>query len=287
MKSYKEKVNQDNIHNKNAHVVEGQELSQLQEVLLEMYMDVQEVCQINKLTCMLLGGSALGAVRHKGFIPWDDDLDMAMPRKDYEELKKIFNDKLGEKYILNAPNYEGRPTNRFPKILKKGTRFIEMGMEDDDRACIKIDIFVLDNVPNNSLLRIIKGILCTFLMYIGGHVLSYEMVKRKGKKLTKREVAGKLFAFLSSEIWFNKFDKECRHYNEESTCLGIPSGRKHYFGEILNRDVYLPPSIGVFESNNVFLPADTDIYLKNLYGDYMSIPPENKREKHYIERIEF
>lgn len=287
MKTYKEKVNEANKHNSDAHIIEGNELTRLQQFLLEIYLDVQAVCERNGLTCMLLGGSALGAVRHNGFIPWDDDLDMALPRKDFERFKTIFKTELGDKYILNSPNHEGRPTNRFPKILKKGTKFVEVGSLDDDRACIKIDIFVLENVPDNIVMRYIKGFCSTVLMFAGGHVLSYEECTARNKKLKSREKVGKMLAFFSAEKWFDLFDRVCRCDNEYSGYIGIPSGRKHYFGEILPRNTYLPASLGTFEGHSVYLPADTDRYLSNLYGDYMDIPPEEKREKHYVELIEF
>lgn len=291
MKSYKEKVNENNRLNPNKLLLNHEQLSRLQETLLEIYLDVQTVCQKNGLVCMLLGGSALGSVRHKGFIPWDDDLDMGMPRKDYEKFKKIFKKELGDKYTLNGPNYEGNSTNRFPKILKNGTKFVEIGMEDDERACIKIDIFILDNVPDNIIKRYCKGIYCTFLMFAGSHVYSYEVWKRVSLmtrvKITTREFIGKLFSFNSADIWFNCIDNACSYVNEKSKYVGIPTGRKHYFGEILKREVYLPVTEGVFAGRRVFLPANTDVYLTNLYGDYMQIPPEDKREHHYVEKISF
>ena len=287
MKSFKAEFSEAMSRNPDAKLVEGEELRRLQLLLLEMYLDVQQACEDRGLTCMLLGGSTLGAVRHKGFIPWDDDLDLAMPRDDYERFKEIFKDKLGDKYILNAPNYEGRPTNRFPKILKRGTTFVEIGVPEDDRACVKIDIFVLDNVPDNRLMRMIKGLHCTALMFAGGHVLDYENARITGAPTTGRERIGRLLAFRSDEKWFDRFDKVCRCRNNRSKEIGIPSGRKHYFGEILPREVYLPVSEGEFEGHRVTLPGNTDPYLRNLYGNYMEIPPEEKREKHYIEKIEF
>ena len=287
MKSYKQTFNEQMRNNPNARVVEGEELKRLQEVLLDMFLEIRTVCENHNLTCMLLGGSTLGAVRHKGFIPWDDDLDIAMTRKDYEKFKRIFVEELGEKYVLNAPNYNGRPTNRFPKILKRGTKYVEIDEEDDDRACIKIDVFILENVPDSILLRYAKGFWCTFLMFLGGHVYSYETAKHMNRKLNRREIIGKCFSVLKSERLFDRFDKACRSKNGKSRNLGIPSGRKHYFGEILPRESFFPCSDGVFEGRIVSLPADTDLYLRNLYGDYMKIPPKNKREKHYIEKIEF
>ena len=103
----------------------------------------------------------------------------------------------------------------------------------------------------------------------------------------ERERIGRLLAFRSAEKWFDRFDKVCRCRNNRSKEIGIPSGRKHYFGEILPREVYLPVSEGEFEGHRVTLPGNTDPYLRNLYGNYMEIPPEEKREKHYIEKIEF
>ena len=287
MKSFKDAVNEQMRQDPKARAVEGEELRRLQGLLLEMYLEVQKACDDNGWRCMLLGGSTLGAVRHQGFIPWDDDLDLAMPRADYEAFKGRFKELLGEKYILNAPNYEGRPTNRFPKILKKGTVFVEKGTPEDDRCCVKIDIFVLDNCPDGKLRRWLKGLRCTALMFAGGHVLSWEDSKRTGAKRTAREWIGGLLSFRGSEKWFDRFDRVCRWKDEGSRDLCIPSGRKHYFGEILPREVFLPMSRGTFGGKAVNLPGKPDPYLRNLYGNYMEIPPEDKREKHYIEKAEF
>ena len=84
MKSFKETVNQKYRTDPSVRHLSDEELEKLKHVLLEIYLDIQAVCDKYGLVCMLLGGSALGAVRHKGFIPWDDDLDIGMPRDDYE-----------------------------------------------------------------------------------------------------------------------------------------------------------------------------------------------------------
>ena len=289
MKSYKEKVNEKNRADSSVRLLTDDELKQLKQTLLDTYLDIQAVCQKHGLTCMLLGGSTLGAIRHKGFIPWDDDLDMGMPRDDYEKLKQIFKTELGEKYVLNGPNYEGIPTNRFSKILVKGTRFVEGGSAEDERSCIKVDIFIIENVPDNPIIKYVKGLRCTVLMFIGGHVLSYEGWKRKNKKskLTKRQAIGALFSFRTSKDWFDRLDYAYRCGNKNSGLMTIPAGRKHYFGEMHPREVFLPASEASFEGKKVYLPANPDAYLKKLYGDYMTVPPEEKREHHYIKKISF
>ena len=286
MKSHKED-RYEKLKHSAAHVVEGRELAHLQQVLLEMVLDLQAVCDRNGLKCFLVGGSALGAVRHGGFIPWDDDVDLSMPREDLEKLKKIFRKELGEKYILNAPNYEGNASNRFVKILKKGTRFVEANVPEDERSCIKIDIFPLENVPDNPIVRWVKGIHCTFLMFAGGMLLSYEEGRIRKERMNLRAFAGMMLSFRSSSRWFDRFDKACRSGNERSRDVSLPSGRKHYFGEILPRSAVFPLSTISFEGHPMKIFADPDCALKNLYGSYMDIPPEEKREKHYVDKIEF
>lgn len=289
MKSYKEKLFEENKKNPNLFAVEGETLVCLQKVLLEIFLDVQSVCKKHNLSCMLLGGSALGAVRHKGFIPWDDDMDIGMARKDYEVFKKIFKSELGDKYILNTPDYEGQALNRFPKVLKKNTKFVEAQHPvDDPNSCIKIDIFVLDNVPNNKLIRLFKGLYCTFLMFAGGYTQTYEQYKDKLIGNSYRVFIGRLLSvFNKSYKWFNLFDKACSCKNEQSKDVGILSGRKHFWGEILPRECFFPASTADFESYKADVPANCDMYLKNLYGDYMTVPPEEKREKHFVKKIEF
>lgn len=286
MKQYKE-VRYEKMKRSGAHVVEGEELARLQRTLLEMVLDLQAVCEENGLRCFVCGGSALGAVRHGGFIPWDDDVDLSMPRDDFEKLKTIFREKLGDKYILNAPNYEGRATNRFPKILKKGTRFVEAGIPEDDRTCIKIDIFPLENVPDNRIARWVKGLHCTFLMFAGGVLLSWEECRIRKEKMDRRAFLGMLLSFRSSDRWFDRFDKVCRCGNNRSRDVDLPSGRKHYFGEILPRSAVFPLGTAMFEGHEVKIFADPDLALRNLYGNYMEIPPEDKREKHYVDKISF
>ena len=99
--------------------LDDEKCGQLQNVLLDIYKDIDMVCRENGLTAFLCGGSALGAIRHKGFIPWDDDLDVAMTREDYIVFRKVFHRKYKDKYIINAPNYSKDAKTRFVKILKK------------------------------------------------------------------------------------------------------------------------------------------------------------------------
>ena len=136
----------------------------MKRVLLEITHDGANVCEQYGLTYMLCGGSCLGAVRHQGFIPWDDDLDLMMPRADYERLIKLCNDgALGNKYEIDYPNGKTDSKTVFLKIYRKNSLNVELCDESTPfPKGIYIDIFALDVVPAGRLFRLIiyPGIFC-------------------------------------------------------------------------------------------------------------------------------
>lgn len=297
MKSYKEIMNETPIEGFLKEISDD-ELSTLKKVLLNAYKDIHNICSENDVNVMLIGGSLLGAIRHKGFIPWDDDLDLAISRKDFEKMKTFFDEKAKGKYKLVSPNYKGQSINRFPQVLICDTKVVTPAT-----ACesfpneIKIDLFIIENVPENKIHRCLKGIVCNFLMYIASLVQSYEcnnpLVEgfmsqtQDGKEYYKRRLRmGKIFSFMKSSKWFDLVDW-CVRYGKETSLSGLPTGRKHYFGEIVPTEVLFPVVTGSFEGFASNIPNGFDAYLKNLYGDYMQIPPVEKREKHFICNICF
>ena len=104
-----------NSHNNDDILIEvsDSQRRKLQKAILEMYKDLLDVCNRYGITPYLIGGSALGAVRHEGFIPWDDDIDVGMIREDYNRFLEVFETEMATQYILNAPNYSDEPKARF------------------------------------------------------------------------------------------------------------------------------------------------------------------------------
>ena len=289
----KEKMGYAGTKPRSAYELSEDELAGLKSSLLSMALEVIQVCESNGIRIALAGGSALGAVRHKGFIPWDDDLDLMMPRSDYDRFCKVFKNTLNDRYELIAPNKGNRYKNRFPKVFKRGTVLKTVGDVDLDLPNgIFLDIFLLENIPQSSLVRLVKGFWCNFLMYASSRAEMYvcdnpilrehmSATKEIRKAYNKTIRIGKILSVIPLRTWFNWIDRAVQ-YKKTTGLLGLPTGRKHYWGEIFPEEVFLPFSRGTFEGHEVPLPADCDTYLRNLYGDYMQIPPPEKREKHFI-----
>ena len=297
MLSYKDRLN-NAAHNSNVlKELSPEDSKALKRCLIDIFKVVAEVCKKNKLTIMLAGGSCLGAVRHQGFIPWDDDLDLMMPRADYDKLISLCKQgALGDNFLYTYPNkYSDGPT-MFLKIYMKGTlmKGIIGGNSSYPQECF-VDIFPIEGITKSTLLRRIKGFFADFIRLIANTVAESSKMTEEEKcfyttdkdllnYIKKRRMIGKIFSIIPHKKWIWWYD--CLVKNTSQTeFLGIPTGRKRYNGEILPRSAFLPSTIGIFEGVEVNLPANTDTYLKNLYHNYMELPAEDKRERHFFSQF--
>lgn len=299
MKSYKELLNERANKGVALRQLSPEEAQGLKAVLLEIYQDLAKVCKKHELVVMLCGGSCLGAVRHQGFIPWDDDLDMLMPRKDYEYLKQLLLEGvMGEQYEFMFPEKGKDSLCMFMKIYKKGTKCVEIGNEYTDfPKGISVDIFPLDGASDSLLCRKVVGFLANGLRLASNMVYeatypvseatkSMRNMHGIGEWMMKiRKAMGKLLSVIPHRQWVNRFEALVANEKDDGL-LAIPTGRKLYGGEIFPADVYLPPRAATFEGIEVYIPNQVEKYLINLYGkNYMQLPPVEKRERHFI--VEF
>lgn len=273
------------------------EQKELKKLLLAMYVDIAKVCFENGLNIMLIGGSALGAVRHGGFIPWDDDLDVCMLRNDYEKLKQLLEKGiLNEKYDYTFPSKDKDSKNLYLKIYKKNTIFseiIDVGMPFPKG--VFIDVFPIDSAPASILKRKVKGFVADLLSFVSVSVLYYQYGNDTFKKFMKvdkdtyrryrlRIAIGCLASFMSHKKWAYLYDLFVAS-TDKTGYKTIAAGTKHYVGETLPEDVFIPISKGVFENIEVCLPNKVDTYLTNMYRNYMELPPLEKREKHFVYQV--
>lgn len=264
-------------------VLTEEQLQGLQKVLLHIFDDVLTICREHDLRYILIGGTAIGALRHKGFIPWDDDIDIAMPRADFEKFSAIVREAYGEKYSMLHPQDEQNYGRVIPKIRLRGTEYRTILERDLDECGIFIDIFPMENVSDNGLLRTLQGV-----MSMGfGFALACRRIY-KGRREFREMLGGAGFylkcaigfclSFASIEKWAKWTDywySICK--NDNSRWVSLPTDERHYFGELNLRENLCQTREGVFEGRSVTLPADADNYLRDIYGDYMVIPPVDKQ----------
>ena len=274
--------------------VTDEEVKQLQVVMLQIIKDVAEVCEKHGICYMADGGTALGSVRHKGFIPWDDDVDLIMPRDDLNRFVEVFDQELGDKYELVTPNSKGhKVASLITEIYAKNTYKSSLhNMDKDLPQGVMIDIFPLEYAPLNPVVRKIKGTVAMFLQYIAVSATFYNLYNTPTKKAffyqtpegkfnyNFRRLIGFFFSFRSYEKWCNTFDKFVRG-KKDTGLWCIPTDVGHYFGHLMPKEIFYPPIKGQFEDMQINLPNDIHEYLVNAYGDYMWIPPVEQREKHW------
>lgn len=277
----------------------GSQSKKLKEELLKIFKDVDAACRAEEIPYFLCGGSCLGAVRHEGFIPWDDDFDIVMTREGYERLTRSFNSVLGDLYYLQGPGVTPGYELGFARVRKRGTT-LRIQDDFDSRDCgIFIDIFILDGVPDFAPLRLFHGFVslalgfalsCRRYLFHREAYLVFSGDNGEMRRIvTAKARLGALFGLLTPARWCSLWDKWNSLYRKASPKLvSIPAGRKHYFGEMLEFEDCFPTREGRFEGMVVPLPANPDKYLRQLYGDsYMTPPPPNERENHSIVEIDF
>lgn len=274
--------------------IKEEDAKALKVLLLNMYKDISALCDKHGLDYMMGGGTCLGTIRHKGYIPWDDDLDLMMPRASYEKLIScLAKGELGEKYEYDTPNAKKDCKNTFLKVYRKNTFDVEITSETAPGPIgIYIDIFPMDYAPKNTICRKLKGFLSDFLQAVCSCVLYTEypsklykefmMQTEEGKaRYRQRIFLGRLFGIIPHRKWVWWFD-QLNAVKKDTGFMTVPTGRKHYMGETQPTSVFLPTQKAMFEGIEVNVPADYDAYLTALYRDYMSIPPVEKRERHFV-----
>lgn len=259
-------------------MISEEELVDLHKVLLLMLDDLIEICKRNNLHFILIGGSAIGALRDKGFIPWDDDIDIAMPRRDFEKLYKIIKKQYSFKYSMLHPQDKENYGRILPKIRLKGTGYKTILEYDLNESGIFIDIYTIENIPDSKMKKWGQGIICMFM----GFALSCRRMA-KGYKIFKnyqngisfkvKALIGCILSFGSIEkwaIWTDYWYSWCK--DENSKYVGIPADDFHYFGEIYKRSEFCNYKEIKFEGRNCHIPSNYDAYLKRRYGEYMTPP---------------
>lgn len=257
--------------------MEDETLQQLKNVELEIMDTIHRLCTEEGLTYFLVGGSALGALRHQGFIPWDDDIDIGMPRGDYERFLELCRaGKLPADYNLQHDSTDDTYTLFFAKVRKRNTRFIEPGVkESKEFQGIFVDVFPLDSCAERG--GIFYHIRATIIREIR-HILFLRGFNRMPQALWGKVIMLLLAPFSSRTL--------CRWRHRLATRQAqgdwfINYGSNYaYLKQTMPKDVYLPTATANFEGREYCVPHRCERYLELLFGDWRQLPPEDKRRNH-------
>lgn len=263
--------------------LDSKTLRQLQMIELEMLIEVNRICKKCGIHYTIIAGTMLGAVRHGGFIPWDDDADIGMLRSEYEKFRVACESELDTSrfYFQDNRNTKGYRWG-YGKLRRKETVFTREFQEHMPyEQGVFIDIFPMDGIPDNYLLRCIHSFHCFCIRKI----LWSEVGKKADKRWWMRIWFG-IMSKIPDDIVFSHYEKFIRKSNRKKTklvrMLMFPSPTND-FGYL--RKWYLRLEPVSFEGYYLVGMKDKEEYLSWTYGDYMQLPPEGKRKVHPVSEI--
>lgn len=263
-------------------------MNELQVVMLDLFKEFKRVCRKHNLRYFLIGGSALGAIRHQGFIPWDDDLDIGMPRPDYDKLMKLTSE-FKHPYFLQNHKTDWGYSLGFAKLRNSSTSFIEKTYHYQKiNQGIWIDIFPIDGMSKNKKLKKVRGpkpYLLWFMFYLSyiGHFFA-PLSKKRWYLQIPLYLVSVLFLPLSINNWWTTLITKLMKSIPYHKATMVGSYLTWSFNrEALPKDFYGRGLLVKFEDGMARVPSNYDAYLTAKYGDYMKIPPLDKQKGHHYD----
>lgn len=254
-------------------------LKEAQAIMLSILKEVDRICEKHGIKYFLEGGTLLGAIRHEGFIPWDDDLDISMLREDYERFIQVASKELSDEFFLQTmetdPYYN---IYHIPlKVRHNGSIFIE-DQEDKEKYHngIYIDIFPIDRVPESRLKYIFQSKLSKLLLTMKMSISTKDAYSLKFLGRTSMQLIGKL---ISGKV-ITRILTSTLKWNRESNSKRFTYGPELIWGNIYNEEDLFPLRKAKFEDSEFWIPNNAHAILTNYYGNYMELPPEDKRTAH-------
>lgn len=258
-------------------------LRQLQMIQLEMLIEVNRICKKCGIKYNIIAGTLLGAVRHGGYIPWDDDADVALLRPEYEKFRKACKTELDKTrfYFQDHRNTRGYRWG-YGKIRRKNTLFLREYQEHMPyEQGVFIDVFPLDNVPDNYILRSMQNLEC----FCVRKILWSKVGKVAERNFWKRQVYKVLDKIPEQEVfryYHRLIHRSNRHKTRMVRILMFPTPNNEYG---YYRNWYENSVDTVFEGVTFQGIKDYDSYLSFKFGEYMKLPPVEKRKVHPVSEI--
>lgn len=257
-------------------------IKELQQIELNILKYVDKLCRENGLTYFLAYGTLLGAVRHQGFIPWDDDIDILMPRDDYEILCNILHEKNG-RYKILCSQYDKNYMYAFGKVIDSNTQLVEQEVTVPNLMGVYIDVFPYDGLRGNPEDNRIFLKACSLLekcRYLS--TFPYEAIKHV---IWWRNIWRVPFWILLKAINYRTLVKVLNYLIKKyavknSHWVGCLCAQAIY-KELVPEEVVAAGMTLKFEGTEFMVPIGYDTMLTKMYGDYMTLPPIEEREPHH------
>jgi len=262
-------------------------IEDVQRVQLEILLEFHRICKENEIPYQLFAGTLLGSIRHKGFIPWDDDIDVCMLRKDYESFLECCKRDLSDDFFLQYWRTDKKAVLQFAKVRKNNTVFVNKTYQDSGmHNGIWIDIFPLDNVKPDALLGKLQPRLFDLL-----YILSSSKLKNRALNAKNRfNKTMRLFFYYAlkpiPKRWLDMLcQKVLRMYENQETKyvnhLTNGASKKRLKKYLREKETFYKMIDGEFEGHLFPIPKNYDEVLRRNFGDYMKLPPEEERYPHH------
>lgn len=252
--------------------------------------EIKRICDENNIKYFIIAGTLLGAVRHGGFIPWDDDMDIGMLREDYEKFIKIAKTDLGEDFFLQTTETDENYGFPFAKILLKGTVLVEASAGSNAKKGIFVDVFPFEYIPDSDELREKHNKSTYFYKRLLLAKLNYNVAaKNEYVKRTVYFILKIMASFYSHDKLVDKLESEITRYNGTKTADIVNIGGAYGYKKETIKSEWVRETVEIpFEDMTISAPVDYIKYLEKFYGDYMTPPPEDKRyNRHSVIKLDF
>lgn len=276
-------------------VYDNDTLSRVKACELEILKDFINVCEENNLTYFGFAGTGIGALRHGGFIPWDDDIDIAMPRADYNKMTKLFKKKFSDKYtVVNAEEFDDFPVMNTHIIINDSLFVTEEERNLKYPKGIFLDIFPLDKTaPSDKLLKKQAYTAWFFSKLLILKHIPFPHVPFTGIKAKLAHIVTAIAWFflnlfcIPHKFLYNKAKSaSCKYNNTDSDAYGFFCSTV-VFAQTYSKDDIFPLRSISFEGIDMNFPHKLEKTLTNVFGDFMQLPPPEKRKNHMPYKLEF
>ena len=274
---------------------DNETLKKVQQTELSIFKDFAAICKVNGLSYFGLAGTGIGALRHGGFIPWDDDIDVGLLRADYDKVIEIFKRDFSDKYtVVNGDEFSGYPLMT-TRICLKDTVFVEESLKGIKCPLgIFLDVYALDNAAADEKARAKQAFgawlfsKLLILKHIPFPVLPFYGIKRKLAHCVTAGIWAFLNVFCISHKWlYNKCKSISCKYNGEDTGIYAYFCDTDRFSCMFERNDLFPLREEKFEDTVMLFPRELEKSLTFLFGDYMQLPPPERRKNHFPYILKF